>query len=142
MNSRGASLTELLVATLLFALVVTGGGTAFRALLLRIELTQSVRLACGALHHARSEAMVRGEPMRVSFVGDRIRLFRRGGGEWPLWREWRLGDSTRLSASAAPVFTAIGSVSPLCSVEVAVAGRYRSRITLAISGRVRVSQAP
>ena len=138
MTRRGFSVLELLLATLLFTFVFSASISFFRSLTLQMGVGRAVNTVTSALRCARFEAVAAGVSIKVEVTERRVQLYKRLPEAWLPWRQWELPGNARAQANAKPVFTAIGSVSPLCTILVTVADRYLRKISIALTGRVKI----
>ncbi len=138
---EGFTVTELLVALAVFALMVTVGIPAFKATLERWEVNGAVRTVTAAFSEARYQSVKKNRAVKVR-IGSRwpVRLELKENNAWKVFKTFRPeGGNTRVSANAAPVFSPSGFASPLCSVRI-LSERYTYVITLAMGGRLKVEQ--
>lgn len=94
-RQRGATLLELLIVLLLFALFVAALGPSFRTLSSQQRLRLAAAEVAGTLYRARSQAILLGVPVGIRFgiAGQRVtyQLFRDGDGDGVLRRDVEQG---------------------------------------------------
>lgn len=141
MNRRGISVVELLVSVTLFSFLITFAFPGMKALFNQLELTRNIRTVTAALQHARYQAILRNQPVKVECQGLQLLLKIKQQTGWQPLQQFLLSDNAHLSMNASPVFFPSGYASPLCTVQLQV-NNHRVRITLSIMGRIKVYSVP
>ncbi|MBM3296763.1 MAG: prepilin-type N-terminal cleavage/methylation domain-containing protein [Candidatus Aminicenantes bacterium] len=141
MSRRGFTLIETATALFVLAAVVSLGTASFLELLPKFRLQGAAWEVAAKLNEARLTALLRGTAVRWRAAGNGYVLEMRDpdDGSWK-----RLGGrrppGVLLRANNAPVFHPRGTVSNLATI-VVENSRGLYRITLAITGRVKVVKA-
>lgn len=139
-NSRsGITLIELLVALFILSLVGMVGIPMFRASVERWEVSGSVRAVTSALSTARYDAIKMNRSVKFCIENNRVLLKEKKGTVWVTFMTFEVDRDVSLSTNASPVFTAIGTVAPLCSIYV-WNEHYRYKISLSSAGRIKVEE--
>jgi len=139
-NKRGFSLVEVLIASFIVAIILGIASTSFLNLSPKYRLKSAVREINSRLNYARYKAIFEGVKVRIKFDEHSytIETYDEEKNEWRREREYFL-DGVNLQANNSPTFHPIGTVSNLASVYITNSwGKYK--ITLAISGRIKVSE--
>jgi len=137
---RGFSLVEALIATFIVAIILGVASTSFLNLAPKYRLKSAVREINSRLNYARYKAIFEGVKVRIKFDQHSyaIETFDEERNEWKREREYFL-DSVTLQANNSPTFHPVGTVSNLASIYISNSwGKYK--ITLAISGRIKITQ--
>lgn len=138
---KGAGLIELLVAIFISAVLLLAGATSFHRMEPRYRLQAAVWAVVSQMNHARFLAILDDTPVRVRFSPGSCTLE-----EWDedlsVWKQSSLTEveGTVLSANNEPVFHPEGTVSNLATIGV-TNSQGGFKITLAITGRVKVAKA-
>lgn len=135
----GITLIELLVALCILALAGMVGIPRFRASVERWEVSGSVRTVTSALSTARYDAIKMNRSVKFCIENNRVLLKEKNGTVWVTFMTFEVDKDVSLSANASPVFSSIGTVSPLCTIYV-WNEHYKYKITLSIYGRVKVAE--
>jgi prepilin-type N-terminal cleavage/methylation domain-containing protein len=139
-NKRGFSLVEVLVASFIVALILGVASTSFLNLAPKYKLYSAVREINSRLNYARYKSIFEGVKVRIKFDQHTyaIETYDEEKNEWKREREYFLRGVT-LQANNSPVFHPVGTVSNLASIYISNSwGKHK--ITLAISGRIRITQ--
>ena len=139
-NKRGFSLTEVLVASFIVAIILGVASTSFLNLAPKYRLQSAVREINSRLNYARYKSIFEGVKVRIKFDQHSyaIETYDEEQNEWKREREYFLNGVT-LKANNSPVFHPVGTVSNLASIYISNSwGKYK--ITLAISGRIKITQ--
>ena len=139
MNSRGFTVTELLVATYLLSLFLLLGVPGFKSFLARTRIRSNVQLVYSALNNARYQAIKRNVRVKVDLQDQTIFLKVKEGKYWHPFRYITLHEGIRISSNGSPVFHPTGRASPLCSFLLDYK-HLRYKVSLAITGRLKVTQ--
>lgn len=138
MKRAGYSLIEILAVLSIGAFFLTTAAISLSGLQERIHLHRAVWEVGSRLNYARYKALAEGCPTRVRFSpkGYAVEFF---DGDRDVWRPDRRGvlDRVAVSANNTPMFHPSGAVSHLATIRLEN-GRGRYRITIAISGRIRI----
>ncbi len=136
--SKGYSLLEAVLALALVSLVIFGAASVFPGRSPEYRLKKAAWEIQTRLNYARHRAIFEGRPFRVRFLptGYAVEKF-----DAPLSR-WQpeaggLCEGVTIEANNTPTFHPAGTVSNLATITVSNAAG-KCRITLAISGRIRV----
>ena len=139
--NKGMSLIEALIVVLILAVTIQIGAVSFQRMEPGYRLQAGVWQVLAKMNQARFKAMLDGAPVRVRFSAGACAF-----DEWDETREdWSQGEVSLvqgivLAANSAPIFQPEGTVSPLATITVSNArGMYK--LTLAITGRIRVTRA-
>jgi len=137
-HRRGFTLTEVLIALFLTAIMVGIASTSFLNLSPKYRLKKAVWEINSRMNYARYKAIFEGTKIRIKFSHQsyKIEKYDKNQKEWKKEEENFLKGVT-LQANNSPVFHPKGTVSNLASIYISNSwGIYR--ITLAISGRIKV----
>jgi prepilin-type N-terminal cleavage/methylation domain-containing protein len=135
---RGYSLLETVVSLAILAILLGIASTSFLQLAPKYGLQNAVWEINSGLVNARYKAIFEGKAMRVKFnpSGYAIEKYDEEKKIWRRERECFL-KGISIQANNTPTFYPEGSVSNIASINVFNSwGRYR--ITLAISGRIKI----
>ena len=139
-TETGFSLLETVIALLVVALIAVVASTSFLSYAPKYRLLSAARQVHSRLNYARYKAIFEGKKVRVKFEsnGYSVEKYDEDNKEWK--RETRsILEGVKIQASNNPVFHPQGTVSNLASIIISNSwGKYR--ITLAISGRIKVVQ--
>jgi prepilin-type N-terminal cleavage/methylation domain-containing protein len=136
--NRGYSLLETVIVLALVSLLIYGASTAFPGRAPSHQLDKAVWEIQTRLNYARHKAIFEGRPYRLKFkpAGYLIEEFDSVRNAWKPEVNGAC-EGVTIEANNAPTFHPAGTVSNLATITIFnAAGRFR--ITLAISGRVRV----
>lgn len=136
-SKQGITLIELLVALCILALAGVVGIPMFRASVERWEVSGSVRTVTSALSTARYDAIKMNRSVKFCIENNRVLLKEKSGTVWVTFMTFEVEKGVTLSINASPVFTSIGTVSPLCTICV-WNEHYYYKISISIYGRVKV----
>jgi len=136
-NRKGLTVIELLVTvgllSLLFTLMVPG----MRSFFARMEMHAALRTVTAALNTARYCAIRDNQSVRAEVVPGGLQLCRDDGHGWRIFRSFELNGGLSVQANARPVFSPLGSASPLCTI-VLRQGQRVCRVVLSMYGRLKV----
>jgi prepilin-type N-terminal cleavage/methylation domain-containing protein len=139
--NRGFSLLEIIIGLALISLLVFGSAGAFLGHAPRYRLTRAAWEIETRLNYARHKAIFEGHPFRVRFqpAGYVVEEF---DSVINAWRPEASGlcEGVMIKANNTPTFHPVGTVSNLATIIVSNAAGIR-RITVAISGRIRVAMS-
>ena len=139
-SEGGFSLMETVIALLVVALIVVVASTSFLSYAPKYRLLSAVRKVHSRLNYARYKARLEGKKVRLKFEsnGYTVEKYDEDRKEWK--RETRsILEGVTIQANNNPVFHPQGTVSNLASIIISNSwGKYR--VTLAISGRIKVTQ--
>jgi hypothetical protein len=141
MKPRGFTLVETALVLALAGLFVYSGTVAFKGLGPKFRLNSGVWEVRSALNEARFGAVWTGTARRVKFgaSGYSLESYDELSGSWRTIRAARL-EGVEVKANNDPAFYPEGTVANLATITLANSrGAYK--ITVAITGRVRVSKA-
>jgi Tfp pilus assembly protein FimT len=136
--NRGYSLLEAVVALALASLVIYGSAGIFLGRSEEHQLKKAAWEIQARLNYARYKAIFQNRPVRVRFwpTGYAVEKFNSSLNIW-LPEAGGPCEGVTIEANNTPTFHPAGTVSNLATIIVSnAAGTYR--ITLAISGRIRV----
>jgi len=139
-RERGFSLVEMLVASLIAAIILGVASTSFLNLAPKYKLNSAVREINSRLNYARYKSIFEGVKVRIKFDQHSyaIETYDEEQNEWKREREYYLRGVT-LQANNSPTFHPMGTVSNLASIYISNSwGKHR--ISLAISGRIKITQ--
>jgi prepilin-type N-terminal cleavage/methylation domain-containing protein len=139
-RKKGFSLVEALIATFILAIILSFASTSFLNLAPKYRLKSAVREINSRLNYARYKSIFEGVKVRIKFDqrSYAIEIYNEEQNEWRREREYFL-DGVTLQANNSPTFHPVGTVSNLASIYIANSwGKYK--ITLAISGRIKITQ--
>jgi len=137
---QGFSLLELLVGLFLTGMLLLLWATSRPAQSPRMLLDNGAREIQARLYHARYHAVLGGQKVRISFNEGvcTTELYSAARNLWER-KETRLIEGVHIEANNRPIFHPAGTVSNLATIRIInSAGEYR--ITLAISGRIRMTK--
>ena len=137
---KGFSLLEALLFLGVTAILLYVGSNALLNLAPKYRLTRATWEIQTRLNYARYRAIFEGRAVRVSFKpkGYTIEKFDEELKEWKADISGSF-EGVKVEANNSPTFYPLGTVSNLATITVSNSwGSFR--ITLAISGRIRVSQ--
>ncbi len=138
-QSRGLTVTELLVALSIFALLIGFGVPAFRAFFKNVEINNSLRTVTLALNSARYKAIENNKSVKLAIKANRLVLLEKRNDVWEPFMDFDPGDKVTVSMNASPVFYPEGYIVPLCTVKVSCE-ETRYNITISIEGRIKVAK--
>jgi hypothetical protein len=135
---RGHSLLEMVFVLALVSLLIYGASNVFLGRAPSHQLNKAAWEIQTRLNYARHKAIFEGHPFRVTFrpAGYVVEEF---DSAINAWRPELTGscEGVAIEANNAPTFHPAGTVSNMATIMISnAAGRFR--ITLAISGRIRV----
>ena len=136
--NRGYSLLEAVVALALVCLALLGVSGVFSGRSPEYRLKRAAWEIQTRLNYARHKAVFEGRPVRVRFLpaGYAVEKYDAGLGLW-LQEGGGFCEGVTIEANNTPTFHPAGTVSNLATITLSNrAGKCR--ITLAISGRIRV----
>jgi len=139
-RERGFSLVEVLIASFIVAIILGIASTSFLNLAPKYRLKSAVREINSRLNYARYKSIFEGIKVRIKFDEHSyaIETYDEELNEWKREREYFL-DGVTLKANNSPVFHPVGTVSNLASIYISNSwGKHK--ITLAISGRIKITQ--
>lgn len=137
---RGFSLMEAVLALAILAIMVGLASISFLNLAPKYRLKNAVREINSRMNYARYKAIFDGIKVRIKFDQHSyaIEIYDEDRNEWKREREYFLNGVT-LQANNSPTFHPAGTVSNLASIYISNSwGKYK--ITLAISGRIKIAQ--
>lgn len=137
---KGFTLLEVLVFFSIFAALLGVASVSFLNSSDKYRLQKAVWEIHSKLNYARFKAIFNGTKSRVSFnpTGYTIESYDRNNGEWRV-EIGNVIEGVHIQANNSPVFHPLGTVSNLASITVSNTwGSYK--ITLAISGRIRIAK--
>ncbi len=140
MRKSGFTLLESVIVIALLAIVIGAGAGSITGRASSYHLEKAVWEARAGLSQARIRSLWEGTPFRVRFTpaGYFLEAYDEGGKIWALRRSGRI-EGVSIEANNNPVFHPTGTVSNLATILISNSrGRYR--ITLAISGRIKVTR--
>jgi type II secretory pathway pseudopilin PulG len=136
--NRGYSLLEAVIVLALVSLVIYGAASVFPGRSPEYRLKKAAWEIQTRLNYARHLAIFEGRPVRVRFLpqGYAVEKF---DSSLNLWQPEAAGscEGVTIEANNTPTFHPVGTVSNLATITVSNAAG-KCRITLAISGRIRV----
>jgi prepilin-type N-terminal cleavage/methylation domain-containing protein len=138
MRRKGFSLLELVCVLAFLGVVISLASTSFLNLAPKYRLQQAVWQIYSHLNFARHKAIFEGIPVRLKFYSASyaIEKYDEIQKVWHLEKKNFL-EGVQIQANNNPTFHPQGTVSNLASIFIFNSwGRYR--ITLAISGRVKI----
>jgi len=136
--NRGFSLLEMVIVLALISLVIYGASNAFLGRAPGHRLHKAAWEIHTRLNYARHKAIFEGHPFRVRFkpAGYTVEEYDAAINQW-LPEASGSCEGVTIEANNTPTFHPVGTVSNLTTIKISnTAGSYR--ITLAISGRIRV----
>ncbi|HLP49127.1 MAG TPA: type II secretion system protein [Candidatus Kapabacteria bacterium] len=136
-NKNGITLLELIVALCILSLVGMLGVPMFKSSVKRWETAESVRTVTSALATARYDAIKMNRSVKFCIENNRVLLKEKRGTIWCTFSFFAVDKDISLTSNAAPVFSPIGNVSPLCSIDIRNI-HYHYKITLSIAGRIKI----
>jgi len=136
----GFTLLEMLITCFILALIVSLFSFGFRNLSPQYKLKKAAWEIYSRLNYARYKAIFKMVKVKVKFESNSY-LLQKYDNQKQEWvnDEWGFLDGVNIQANNSPIFHPTGTVSNLASIYISNAnGRYR--ITLAISGRIKITQ--
>ena len=136
----GFTLIEMLLILSVVAIIIGIGASSFISVIPKYRLQAAVWEVSAKLNEARYTAVLKGTAVRMRFADSGYCLEHQNAqdGTWLRLSGRRL-EGVSLRANNAPVFYPQGTVSNLATIWVEN-GFARYRITLAITGRVKVTK--
>jgi prepilin-type N-terminal cleavage/methylation domain-containing protein len=138
MKRAGYSLIEILAVLAVAAFFLTTAAMSLSGLQDKIHLHRAAWEVGSRLNYARYKALAEGRPIRVRFSsgGYAVEMY---DPDREVWRPDRRGvlDRVAVAANNAPMFHPSGAVSHMATIRLEN-GRGRYRITVAITGRIKV----
>jgi prepilin-type N-terminal cleavage/methylation domain-containing protein len=138
MRRKGFSLLELVCVLAFLGVVITLASTSFLNLAPKYRLQQAVWQIYSHLNFAKHKAIFEGIPVRLKFYSESyaIEKYDEIQKVWHLEKENFL-EGVQIQANNNPTFYPEGTVSNLASIFI-FNSRGRYKITLAISGRIKI----
>lgn len=138
-NREGLSLIELLIYFFLLSILLLFGIKGFKSFQRESEISNGIRVVIAALNTARYHAIDKYEKIKVYQKDKNISLQKKKEGDWITYKTFNIKGELTVKFNNSPVFSPLGSVSPLCSVLVKndVKG-YKTSISMA--GRIKTLQ--
>ncbi len=138
-KNSGLSLIELLIYFLLLSIIFSFCVLSFKSFKRESEITNGVRTVIAALNTARYNAVKEYEKIKVCQNNNKIFLQKKIDGNWETYKTFELKGSLILKFNNSPIFSPMGSVSPLCSIYIKNEFKqYKSSISMA--GRIKTKQ--
>jgi len=137
MNKKGLTIVELLVTVSLFAFLVVTIVPGMQSFFTRLEINTGLRTITAALNTARYQAIQENRPVRVEIVLGCLQLSVDNGQGWQVTRSFDVSEKLSIRANSRPVFSPLGSVSPLCTITLETQKRI-FRVVLSMYGRIKV----
>ena len=137
MNRKGLTVVELLVTVALFAFLVVAVVPGMRSFFIRLEIHNGLRTVTAALSTARYQAIQENQSVRVEVVPGCLSLSVDNGQGWQVSRRFELSRKLTIQANSRPVFSPLGSASPLCTITLEM-GQRAYRVVLSMYGRIKV----
>jgi prepilin-type N-terminal cleavage/methylation domain-containing protein len=137
-SKNGFTLLESVVVLAILAIVIGAGVSSVSGLAPKYHLEKAVWEARAKLSQARIRSLWEGIDYRVRFssCGYFLEIYDEASKSWVARQSGGL-EGVKLEANNSPIFHPTGTVSNLATIIVSNArGKYR--ITLAISGRVKI----
>jgi prepilin-type N-terminal cleavage/methylation domain-containing protein len=136
--NRGFSLLEAVISLAIFSLLLYAAAGVFLGRSPEYRLKKAAWEVQTRLNYARHKAVFEGRPVRVRFwpTGYAIEKFDGSLNHW-LSEAGGSCEGVTIEANNTPTFHPAGTVSNLATITVSNAAG-KCRITLAISGRIRV----
>ena len=137
---RGFSLLDALISLFLLGILISLISHSFLNLSPKYKLRKAVREIHSSLNYARYKALFEGIKVRIKFAEQSytIEKYNEPEKEWIIDRS-RLLEGVTLQANNSPTFHPRGTVSNLASIYISNSwGKHK--ITLAISGRIKVTE--
>lgn len=141
-NRPGFSLLELVIVFSLLSLLTVLGSISLMQAAPKFRLHRAAWEVHSCLNWARYKSIYSGEKIKTVFEKDRFTLFAFNAAQ-NCWHPIRthLLEGVMVSANNSPIFHPSGTVSNLATILIGnTAGGYK--ITLAISGRIKLTQIP
>lgn len=139
-KNAGFSLIEVVIALAIFTIMVSIASISFMNLSPKYRLKKAVWEINSQMNYARYKAIFDGTKVKITFNPNSyfIEKFDEGQNEWRT-DQINFLDGVILQANNSPIFHPVGTVSNLASIYISNSwGKYK--ITLAISGRIKVTQ--
>lgn len=139
-KNAGFSLIEVVIALAIFTIMVSIASISFMNLSPKYRLKKAVWEINSQMNYARYKAIFDGTKVKITFNPNSyfIEKFDEAQNKW---RRDQINflDGVILQANNSPIFHPKGTVSNLASIYISNSwGKYK--ITLAISGRIKVTQ--
>ena len=136
-NRKGLTVLELLVTVGLLSLLFTMMVPGMKSFFARMEMHAALRTVTVALNTARYWAVRDNQPVRAEVGPGYVSLSRDDGHGWRVLRSFELSGRLSVGANGRPVFSPLGSVSPLCTITLQQERRV-CRVVLSMYGRLKV----
>jgi prepilin-type N-terminal cleavage/methylation domain-containing protein len=140
MGRNGFSLPEVVIVIALLGIIIGAGAGSVQGLAPKYHLEKAVWEARARLSQARINSIWEGVPYRVRFAAEGyfLEIYDEPTKTWVIRRSGPL-EGVSIDANNTPIFHPTGTVSNLATILLSNSrGRYK--ITLAISGRVKISK--
>jgi type II secretory pathway pseudopilin PulG len=137
-NRKGLTVFELLVTVGMFSFLATAAVPALQSLFARLETHTALRTVTAGLNAARYQAILENQPVRAEIVPGRLQLSVDNGLGWRVTRSFPLSEKLAIRANSRPVFSPLGSVSPLCTITLESRQKVY-RVVVSMYGRIQVS---
>lgn len=138
-QNSGLTVSELLVALSIFALLIAFGIPGFRAFFKNVEINNSLRTVTLALSSARYKAIENNKSVKLAIEANKLVLLEKRNDVWEPFMDFDPGDKVTVSMNTSPVFYPEGYIVPLCTVKVCCE-ETRYNITISIEGRIKVAK--
>jgi len=135
----GFSLIELFLVIVIISFTLTLFAPGFHSFFSRSRVAHAARTVTAALNTARYKAIMQNKSIKVTFRADGALLQEKIGSKWQGVTFLNIDEQITVIANNAPVFSPLGEVAPLCSIEV-YNDDYHYKITLTMAGLVRIKQ--
>lgn len=135
----GFTLLETIITCFILAVIISLFSLGFRNFSSQYKLKKAAWEIYSRLNYARYKAIFRMVKVKVKFESHSYLLqkYNNQKQEW-VNDEWGFLEGVNIQANNSPIFHPTGTVSNLASIYISNAnGRYR--ITLAISGRIKIT---
>ena len=138
-NKNGYTLMELLLTLSIILILVSLGIPQLKSLLIRLEVQNGVRSVTIAISRARYEAIRNNRSIKLCVEKNQMLLVEKKADGWSVFLPLKKKKNVIITANTNPVFSPLGSVSPLCSFKI-TNKHFCFKVTISIAGRIKVKE--
>jgi Tfp pilus assembly protein FimT len=119
---------------------VAFGLPKFKFFFSKLEISRSLRMVTSAISTARYNAIKNNRAVKLCVENNQILLKEKINKNWQTFIRFKNKNrEVKITANAWPIFSPLGSISPLCSFQVNNRHLFY-KITLSMAGRIKVTK--